>query len=62
MKKNKSFSLEPKNEQRGRFADWWHFIAHNKKWWLLPVGLMLLLLFFLAMIDGSATAPFIYTH
>jgi hypothetical protein len=35
------------------------FLLHNKKWWLLPIVLVLLMLGLLVMLGG--TAPFIYT-
>jgi hypothetical protein len=40
----------------------WVFLANNKKFWLLPiVSVMLLLGLLLTMAGGSALAPFIYT-
>lgn len=37
------------------------FLAHNKKWWLLPIGLVLLALSALAFFATTGAAPFIYT-
>ena len=37
------------------------FLAENKKWWLAPIVFALLLLGLLAVLGGSAAAPFIYT-
>jgi hypothetical protein len=37
------------------------FMSHNKKWWLTPIVLMLLLLGALIVIGGTGAAPFIYT-
>jgi hypothetical protein len=43
-------------------AEYFEFLKHNKKWWLLPITLVLLLLGALMIItQGSALAPFIYT-
>jgi hypothetical protein len=39
----------------------WAFMAHNKKWWLTPILLMLLLLGVLIVLGGTGAAPFIYT-
>ena len=39
----------------------WQFMAHNKKWWLTPVIVMLLLLGVLVVLGSSGAAPFIYT-
>jgi hypothetical protein len=38
-----------------------HFLRQNKKWWLLPVLLILLPLGVLLILSGTAVAPFIYT-
>jgi len=36
------------------------FLKHNKKWWLLPILLILLGLGLLVLLSSSAVAPFIY--
>jgi hypothetical protein len=36
-------------------------MAHNKKWWLTPIVLMLLILGVLILVGGTGAAPFIYT-
>ena len=38
-----------------------HFMKHNKKYWLLPIMLVLLGFALLVVLGGSAAAPFIYT-
>ena len=43
------------------FGEFWLFLKHNKKWWLLPVLLAFLLLGALIFLGGSGAAPFIYT-
>lgn len=43
-------------------GDLWGFMRERKKFWLMPVILILLLLGGLLMLaEGSAIAPFIYT-
>lgn len=37
------------------------FLKHNKKWWLLPIVLVLGMVGILAFFAGSGAAPFIYT-
>jgi hypothetical protein len=37
------------------------FVLHNKKWWLLPLLFVLLLMGLLMFLSTSAVAPFIYT-
>ena len=55
--------LRELSEQRsgGLFAELWGFMAHNKKWWLTPIVLMLLMLGVLILVGGTGAAPFIYT-
>ena len=42
-------------------GEFWYFLRTNKKWWLGPIVLMLLLLGLLLALSGTAAAPFIYT-
>lgn len=58
---NKSFSEAAKEGQKGVVAEFFHFVAHNKKWWLTPIIVILLLVGLLVVIGGSGAAPFIYT-
>lgn len=37
------------------------FLRQNKKWWMLPILLVLALLTALVLLSGSGAAPFIYT-
>jgi len=42
--------------------DLWHYMKERKKFWLIPVIIVLLILGILIVIGGgSAIAPFIYT-
>jgi hypothetical protein len=41
--------------------EFWDFLMTNKKWWLLPILVALLLLGLLAILGGTGLAPFIYT-
>jgi Family of unknown function (DUF5989) len=45
----------------GVLSELWAFIKHNKKWWLTPILVMLLLLGVLIILGGTGAAPFIYT-
>jgi hypothetical protein len=43
-------------------AEFWQFLRQRKKYWLLPIVLMLLLLgLVIVLTANSALAPFIYT-
>ena len=50
-----------KGERVGLVAEFWDFLKHNKKWWLLPIILVVLALGALVFLSGSGAAPFIYT-
>lgn len=44
------------------FAELWAFMRERKKWWLLPILLIVTLLaLILVFAQGSVLAPFIYT-
>ena len=44
------------------FRELWDFMKVRKRWWLLPIVLLLALLGLLIIFtEGSALAPFIYT-
>jgi len=45
----------------GVAAELLDFILHNKKWWLTPIIVVLLLLGLIALLSGTGVAPFIYT-
>jgi len=41
--------------------EFWQFLKERKKWWLMPIIIMLVLLGALIVFtEGSAVAPFIY--
>ena len=51
----------PGSPRGGLLAEFWDFLKYNKKWWLLPIILLILGLGLLVLLSGSAAAPFIYT-
>ncbi len=51
-----------KTMKMGILKEFWGFLMSRKKWWLLPIIIMLALLGLLIILtEGSALAPFIYT-
>jgi len=42
-------------------GEFWEFLRHNKKWWLLPILIVFLLFGLLIFLSGTGAAPFIYT-
>ncbi len=60
MSDEKSFKELSKEKRSSLFREFWEFLKHNKKWWLLPIILILLGLGLLVLLSSSAIAPFIY--
>lgn len=54
-------SLTENRKQSGLMPELFSMIMHNKKWWLTPIVLVLLLFGLLIILGGSSYAPFIYT-
>ncbi len=55
------FEEAGKNQPRGGLVlEFLQFLKHNKKWWLLPIVLTILLLALLLWLSSSVAAPFIY--
>lgn len=42
-------------------AEFWEFLCENKKFWLIPILIVLLLLGVLIVLGGTSASPFIYT-
>ena len=47
--------------QVGLLREFWDFLRYNKKWWLLPILITLVVLGAFVLLSGTAFAPFIYT-
>ena len=60
MSENKNFEQFSKEKRNSLLQEFWGFLKHNKKWWLLPIILVLLTLGVLVFLSGTAVAPFIY--
>ncbi|MGH7138924.1 MAG: DUF5989 family protein [Pirellulales bacterium] len=55
------FEKASQEQQVGLAREFLEFLADNKKWWLLPIVLVLLVFGVLVLFSGTAAAPFIYT-
>ena len=55
-----NFAHQAEQPRPGLLAELWEFLRHNKKWWLTPIILVLLLIGALILLAGTAAAPFIY--
>ncbi len=55
------FSEQANEPSPGFFREFWDFLRYNKKWWLTPIILALLVVGGLVILGGTSLAPFIYT-
>jgi hypothetical protein len=59
--KRSVFEQASAGPQRGIVGEFVDFLRHNKKYWLIPLLAVLLLMGALIILGGTAAAPFIYT-
>ncbi len=56
------FSAQATQESRSSLlGEFTEFLSENKKWWLAPILISVMLLGALVLLGGTAAAPFIYT-
>lgn len=60
-KTKNEFEQASGQKQVGIVTEFVQFLKQNKKFWLIPLLLVLLALGFLIVLGGTAAAPFIYT-
>jgi Family of unknown function (DUF5989) len=58
---NKLENAQQEGANASFFSDLFYFLRHNKKWWLLPILLILIAMSLFLLISTGAVAPFIYT-
>ena len=63
MNQNKQSEFEKAGEEKqsSLFSEFIELLKHNKKYWLIPLLLVLLGLGLVVVLGGTAAAPFIYT-
>ncbi len=44
----------------GLLGEFWAFLKHNKKWWLLPILIVVGIFGLLVFLAGTGIAPFLY--
>ena len=60
--RNDDFAAQASAEERSSLiSEFVEFLGENKKWWLAPIVVSVLLLGALVLLGGTAAAPFIYT-
>jgi hypothetical protein len=56
------FQKLAQTEAKGNIiSEFWHFLGQSKKWWLLPILVVVFGFAVLVLFSGTAAAPFIYT-
>jgi hypothetical protein len=55
------FASQAEEDAPGLIAEFWDFLIHNKKWWLIPIVLVLAAVGVFVVLTGTAAAPFLYT-
>ena len=60
-KKKNAFEQAQQEKQAGIVKEFFLFLKHNKKYWMIPILITLLALAVLILLGGTAVAPFIYT-
>ncbi len=56
MKTDSEFDQNP-----GLLKDLFQFLKQNRKWWLTPVVIVIVLMGALLVLGGTSAAPFIYS-
>jgi hypothetical protein len=60
-KEQSEFEKAGQEQNLSLLAEFWVFIKEEKKWWLTPIILVLLLVGAMVALTSSGAAPFIYT-
>ena len=60
VQEEKRDSIEGVSDDIGIVGEFWEFLRENKKFWLIPILLVLGLLAALLLASPSALSPFIY--
>jgi hypothetical protein len=61
MTQRSEFETAAQSKPPGLPAQFLSFLLENKKWWLLPIVLVLAAFGGLILLAGTGAAPFIYT-
>ena len=61
MSGNTEFERAAETKPLSLLSQFLLFLRDNKKWWLLPIVLVLAMMGLLSILAGTGAAPFIYT-
>ena len=56
-----NFAREGSLKRQSFFSEYLYFLKTNKKWWMLPLLLLMLAFGVLMVMASTGAAPFIYT-
>jgi len=56
----KEFLQQAEQKRSNLLTEFLAFLRYNKKWWMLPILLILLVMGLLILLGGTALAPFLY--
>jgi hypothetical protein len=54
------FADSLKQPKSGFLAEFWAYLRHSKKWWMLPILVILLILGAFVLLSSTGLGPFIY--
>lgn len=60
-KASQQFESLAAGKRHGLARELWNFALQTRKWWLLPIIVVLLGIGLIIVLGGTAAAPFIYT-
>ena len=59
--KQPDFQTAAQQQRMSVFGEFVYFLKENKKWWLAPILLVILIFALLIVLAGTGAAPFVYT-
>ncbi len=59
--REEQFAKQAEQQHTGIVREFIDFLRYNKKWWLIPIIVVLLVVGLLVILGGTGAAPFIYT-
>ena len=57
----KDFASAANEPATGFLMEFWYFLRFNRKWWLTPIIVVLLVIAVLVVFGATGAAPLIYT-
>jgi len=57
---SRDFAEQAETSSPSLVVEFWAFVVHNKKWWIAPIIIVLLLVGLLIFLAGTPLGPMIY--